>query len=125
MKNSLLELISTTQIMNVILHSFIDYHIQRNVLILVCLYSKKIHTRVCTPSATPTENGCGKNPVSCDIFYTGGGGAGGITKEYDAVPINICPWQNPMRLGIKLKVTSCDTPGCIWYVNCVQQSSTN
>ena len=24
-------------------------------------------------------------------------------KEYVAVSINICPWQNPMRLGIKLR----------------------
>ena len=34
-------------------------------------------------------------------------------KEYVAVSIDICPWQNPMRLGIKLKVTPCDTLGCI------------
>ncbi len=44
-------------------------------------------------------------------------------KEYVAVSIDICPWQNPMRLGIKLKVTPCDTPGCIQYVNWVLQSS--
>ena len=36
---------------------------------------------------------------------------------------SFCPWQNQMRLGIKLKVTPRDTPGCIRYVNCVQQSS--
>ncbi len=34
-------------------------------------------------------------------------------KEYVAVSINIYPWQNPMRLGIKVKVTPYDTPGCI------------
>ncbi len=45
------------------------------------------------------------------------------SKECVAVSINICPWQNPMRLGIKLKVTPLDTPGCIRYVNCVQQRS--
>ncbi len=31
-----------------------------------------------------------------------------IPKEYVAVSIDICPWQNSMRLGIKLKVTPCD-----------------
>ena len=43
-----------------------------------------------------------------------------LNKEYVAGSINICPWQNPMWLGIKLKVTPRDTPGCIRYVNCVQ-----
>ncbi len=32
-------------------------------------------------------------------------------KEYVSVSIDICPWQNPMQFGIKLKVTPCDTPG--------------
>ncbi len=34
-------------------------------------------------------------------------------KEYVAVSIDICPRQIPMHLGIKLKVTPHDTPGCI------------
>ncbi len=44
------------------------------------------------------------------------------TQEYVAVSIYICPWQISMRLGIKVKVTPCDTPGYIQYVNCVHIS---
>ncbi len=36
-------------------------------------------------------------------------------KEYVAVSIDICPWQNPMRLGINsLQCTRC--PGLDFYV---------
>ena len=44
-------------------------------------------------------------------------------QEYVAVSINICRWQNPLQLGIKLKVSPCNTTGCIRYGNCVHQSN--
>ncbi len=47
-----------------------------------------------------------------------------MPEEYVSISINICPWQDPMQMGIKVTGTPCDTPGCRWYVNYVQQSST-
>ncbi len=34
------------------------------------------------------------------------------TYKYVSFSINICPWQEPMHLGIKVKVTSCPGGHC-------------
>ena len=44
-------------------------------------------------------------------------------KECVAVSINICPWQKPIQLCNKARITCCLIPGCTWVVNFVQQSS--
>ena len=36
---------------------------------------------------------------------------GSYLKEYVAVPIDICPSEDPMQFGIKLKVMPYDIPG--------------
>ena len=42
-----------------------------------------------------------------------------VPVEYVAVSLNICPWQDPMQLGVKLKITPCNLPGCRRYVKWV------
>ena len=45
-----------------------------------------------------------------------------LYKECVAIPINICPWQDPMKFGIKVLGTPCGTPGCGWDVKCDRNS---
>ncbi len=47
-----------------------------------------------------------------------------LAKECVAVSINICPWQDPIKFGIKIPGTPYGIPGCRWDVSYVQQSRT-
>ncbi len=79
---------------------FIDY------LHFISRSSIKIAFRMLPSPFLAHMANCGKLQVKPEFFIQN------LGKEYVSITINICPWQDPMHLGTKVKGTSCDTPVC-------------